>query len=100
MKTAYTTSITEPADMRQRRAWVDRFFASASELPIAFVLDGEPITETVFEGIVPKSGDKARFDIQIDSYAYPGNKQCATLLTTYCSLVQGGNHGCPRIEST
>jgi alpha-galactosidase len=82
MKTVYSLPITTPADMDQRRAWVDHFFANAADLPISFTLNGETIRgipsawqpvvsrrridanliETVFEGRDPQSGLQVRVE--------------------------------------
>ena len=34
---------TKPEDMLQSRAWAERFFSRAADLPISFVLDGKAI---------------------------------------------------------
>lgn len=73
---------TTPADMVRSRTWVGRFFASAADLPIAFMLGGEAIhgipttwqpvarrriidaniVETVYEGTAPNTGLKVRVE--------------------------------------
>lgn len=81
MDTAIVPS-TKPEDMAQSRAWTGGFFASATDLPISFVLDGKAlkgipvawhpaverrridanICEAVFEGADPRTGLKVRVE--------------------------------------
>lgn len=76
MNTAHVTPTTKPADMAINRAWTERCFTRAADLPISFVLDGQAIrgipaawnpevtsyridaniTVKVFEGTDPKTG--------------------------------------------
>ena len=70
MNTAHAMPVTKPEDMLKSRAWSERFFSGAADLPISFVLGGKAIggipedwqpvvkrrpidaniSETVFEG--------------------------------------------------
>jgi alpha-galactosidase len=43
MRTTYSMPVTRPEDMAQSRAWVGRLFASAADLPISFLLDGQAV---------------------------------------------------------
>lgn len=43
MSTTYSMPITKPEDMAISRAWAGRFFASAADLPISFLLDGQAV---------------------------------------------------------
>ena len=74
MNTSPVVPMTSSEDMERSRAWVGRFFSSAAELPLSFVLDGKAmhgipkewqpvsqrrlidanICETVFDGYRPQ----------------------------------------------
>ena len=82
MNTTHATPITKPEDMLQSRAWAERFFSRAADLPISFALDGkalrgipeewQPVTkrrridanisETVFEGTDARTGLNLRVE--------------------------------------
>lgn len=82
MNTTCVMPITQPEDMARSRAWMGRYFASAADLPISFVFDGQAIsgipadwrptvkrrlldanlTETIFAGQTPHSSLNVRVE--------------------------------------
>ncbi len=82
MNTMYAVPVTKSEDMLKSRAWAERFFSAAADLPISFVLDGKAmggipeewqpvsnrrridanISETVFEGNHPTTGLNVRVE--------------------------------------
>jgi hypothetical protein len=82
MNTMYAVPVTKPEDMLKSRAWAERFFSTAADLPISFVLDGKAmsgipeewqpvsnrrridanISETIFEGNHPGTGLNVRVE--------------------------------------
>ena len=71
MNTTHSMPMTKSEDMLKSRAWSERFFANAADLPISFVLDGKAI-RGIPEEWQPVS-TRRRLDANISEMVFEGN---------------------------